>query len=88
MDKKNNVIPLNQKLKEKFKQIELSLDLLSHNYGPQSLEVDMARDQLNDGDIEAAYHSLSSTVHFDDLTREIKELKDHFFNKEKENEEK
>ena len=74
MEKKNNVIPLNQKLKEKFKQIELSLDLLSHNYGPQSLEVDMARDQLNDGDIEAAYHSLSSTDHYLDQKPKFKSI--------------
>ena len=69
--------------KEKFKQIELSLDLLSHNFGPQSSDVEMARDYLNDGHIEEAYHSLSSTVHFYDLSREIEELKNQVLNKEK-----
>ena len=86
MDKKENILDgghkfkmvgsnTNEELEKKFKSIESSLDLLSYNYGPQSMEVEMATEMLREGDIEAAYNSLSSTVHFDDLTREIEELK-------------
>ena len=64
-----------EELEKKFKSIELSLDLLSHNYGPESFDVGIAQDYLNDGDIEGAYNSLSSTVYFDDLIDEIKQLK-------------
>ena len=88
MEKKNNVIPLNQELEKKFKAIELSLYSIRHKFGPESSDVSIAQDYLNEGDIEGAFYQLHSSISYGYLISEIKELKDHFFNKEKENEEK
>ena len=62
-------------IKDAFDKIETLLDLLSDNYGLQSPEIEMAQDHLNEGDIEAAYYSLASTVHFEDLIREIHKVR-------------
>ena len=57
---------------EKVADAEHNLSMISN---VREIGIDMAKDHMSEGDYESAYYNLGEAVHYDNLERNLKDIK-------------